>query len=118
MRNEIENVLLKRDGSAITQAATNSYGAASNDHDGREVERVKRNPGEERTPIHHVQGKAEDVGAIASLSFKLEVHPAEDEREGNQSGDDAAPHDERVHQPARETAPRDESLLDQIVRES
>src|SRR5436305_12522656 len=107
MRNEIQYVLLKRDGSAITQAAANGYGAARDDHQCSEVERVKSNPGEERAPVHHVQGKAEDIGTIAALSFKLKVHPAEDEREGNQCRDDAAPHDERVHQPARETAPRD-----------
>src|SRR5947209_2647636 len=116
MRNEIKNVLLKRDSSAITQASANGYGATSDDHDGSEVERMKRNPSENRAPVHHVQGKAEDVGTIAALSFQLEMHPAEDEREGNQRGEDAAPHNQRVHQPARETAPCDKLLLDQIVR--
>src|SRR5205809_5251837 len=111
MRNEIQYVLLKRDCSAITQAAANSYGAASDDHQRREVQCVKCHPGKQRAPVHRIQREAEDVSAIAALSFKLEVNPTEDEREGNQSGDDAAPHDERVHQPARKPAPRDESLL-------
>src|SRR4051812_2338365 len=112
MRNEIEYVLLKRNCSAITQAATNGYGAARDDHQCSEVERVKCNPCQSCAPVHDIHGKAEDIGAIAALPFKLEVNPAEDERESNQRGDNAAPHDERMHQPARETAPRDEPLLD------
>src|SRR2546423_11804953 len=99
------------------EAAVNGYGASSNHHDGREVERVKRNPGEDSAPVHDHQRKTEDVRTIAALALQLKMHPAEDEWKGNQCRDDAAPHDERVHQPACEAALEDEFLFDETVGE-
>jgi len=64
--------------------------AAGDYHDGRKVEGVKRNPGDEAAALHHVQGKTEDVSAIAELAFEFEMHPAKHERKRSQSGNDAA----------------------------
>ena len=45
--------------------------------------------------------EAKEVCAVALRALKLEMNPAEYEREGDERRDHAAPHDERVHQPAR-----------------
>src|SRR5437660_403942 len=42
------------------------------------------------------------------------MNPAKHERKSNQSRDDASPHDEEVHGPAREATLKNESLRDEI----
>src|SRR5215475_1972275 len=83
-------------------------------HDRGEVERMKRNPGNDAATLHYVQRKPEHVGAITQLAFQFEMHPAEDKWKCNQCGDNASPHDQEVHRPARESAFEDKSLANQI----
>ena len=45
------------------------------------------------------------------------MHPAEHQRKRNQRRDEAAPHDQKVRQPARESALENESLFDEIGRD-
>ena len=54
--------------------------------------------------------EAEDEDPVAGqvAGHGLEVDPAEHEREGDRRGEDAAPHDEQVGQPARLAPPPDE----------
>src|SRR5437773_9313584 len=99
MRYEIEEKLLQSNCAAIMQAAMNCDRTTGEHHDRGEIERVKGNPGHRMPAVHNVERKTKDISAVASLAFQLKVHPAKHQRKSNQRGDNAAPHDELVHQP-------------------
>ncbi len=51
-------------------------------------------------------GQAEEPGLVLVGRHQREVDPAEGQREGDRAGQDHAPEDAHVHQPALATAPR------------
>src|SRR5436309_782951 len=92
----------------------NGNRASDDHHHRREIQSMKGNPCDDAPALHDIQRKSEDIGAIAKVAFQFEMHPAENQREGNQRREDAAPHDEEVHGPARKSALEDKFLLDEI----
>src|SRR5713226_4844757 len=60
--------------------------------------------------VHSVERKTKDISAVASPAFQLKVNPAKHQRKSNQRGDDAAPHDQLMHQPTREPATKNKLL--------
>src|ERR1044071_3076455 len=99
MRDEVERELLQRNRAAIAQASMNRDRAADDDHHGREIERVKCHPRNQAPAVHHVQRKTKDVSSISEITFQFEVHPTKDEWKGNESRQNAAPHDQEMHGP-------------------
>src|SRR5437762_2976574 len=101
---EIERELLQGDSAPISQAPVNRDGATGNNHYRGKVERMESYPGNQTSSLNQVQGKAEDKGTITEVALKLKVNPAKNQGKSNQGRNDAAPHDQKVHRPARETA--------------
>src|SRR5262245_20943416 len=110
MGNEIENVLLQRDGAPIMQPAMNRHCATDKHHDGCEIKSVKCYPGNHGARVHSVRGKTKDVGAIALFALQFKMDPSEHEWKRDERRDDAAPHDQLVHQPSRKATAVDELL--------
>src|SRR5437016_8559692 len=102
MRYEIEEKLLQGNRAAIMQAAMNCDRTTAEHHDRGEIKRVKSNPGHRVAPIHYVERKTENISAVASPAFQLKVNPAKHQRKSNQRRDNAAPHNQLMHQPTRE----------------
>src|SRR5712692_9033811 len=88
--------------------------ATSNYHHRGKVERMKYHPGNHTPALHHIQGKAKYIGPVTKIAFQLEVHPAKHKRESNQCREHAAPHDQKVHRPTRESPLEDESLTHEV----
>src|SRR5436190_14608926 len=110
MGSKVEKVLLQSNRASIMQTTVNSYRAPGDHHDRGEIERVKGDPGDRLPSIHHIQRKSKDVSTIATLALQFEVNPAKHQRESNHRRDDATPHDQLMHQPARETTTKDKLL--------
>src|SRR5437667_1713212 len=97
MWNEVEDILLQSNSSAIMQTAVNRDGATCDYHDRGEIERVKSNPGNGFPSIHNIQRKSKDVSSITAFTFQLKMYPAKHQGKGNQRGDYATPHDQLMH---------------------
>src|SRR5262249_28737970 len=74
--------------------------------------------GDGAAALHEIQRKSEHIDAIPKLAFQPEMNPAKDQRESNQRRNDAAPHDQKMHRPARESTLEDEPLANEIGNES
>lgn len=92
----------------------NRYRATRDHHDGGEIKCVKGDPRDQAPPLHYVQGKPEDVSAIAQVAFQPEMDPAKNQGKRDECGDDASPHDQEMHQPTGEATLEDEALPDEI----
>src|SRR4026209_226892 len=99
MWNEVEQKLLQGDCAAVVQPAMNCYRTAREHHDCCEIERMKSDPGNRVAPVHYVQRKTKDVSAITTLALQFKVDPTKHKWKGDEGRDDAAPHDQLVHQP-------------------
>src|SRR6185503_19999538 len=112
MRRKIEQKRLAGDGTAVFEPAMNGDRASGNDHDGSEVERVKRHPCHQIAALHQLDRKSENVGAITHIAFQFEMDPSKHERKGYKRRQNAAPHDQKMHQPAKEAAFENKMLAD------
>jgi hypothetical protein len=64
------------------------------------------------------EAEDDDAVGLELAEHRLEVEPAEDEREGDRHGEDAPPHDEHVGQPAQRVAPEDEPVGQHLAAEA
>src|SRR5438132_1197240 len=88
--------------------------ATGDHHYCRKVERMKCHPGNHAPALHDVQGETKYVGPVSKIAFQLEMYPAKNKRKGNQRRKNAAPHDQEVHRPSRESSLEDKALADKI----
>ncbi len=87
----------------IAQPTAHGQQHASDDQQGRPHETVEDDETEQRMDGELVRRETEHVDAIACqvAGHRLEVDPAENEREDDGEGGEAAPHDEEVGGPTR-----------------
>ena len=101
----------------IAHAAAHRQHHAGDDEERRPHQAVKDEERDERMDPERARREAEDVRAVRLevAGQRLEVNPAEDERERDGEGEDAAPHDEPVRDAARRAALEDEAVQREVA---
>src|SRR6185503_10976633 len=63
---------------------------------------------------HQLDRKSENVGAITHIAFQFEMDPPKHKRKGYKRRQNAAPHDQKMHQPAKKAAFENKMLADEV----
>src|SRR5690606_28486412 len=107
---------LHGEGSGVTEAAVEEHEDARDHQEGGDVEQVEGDEPDDALRLEGPGTDAEEIGPVlaAVLADRLEMHPAEGERERDRGRQDATPEDELVRRPADGGATAYEPLGQQV----